>query len=280
MRNIVCLLLLFAICVLSSCKGNTVDISRLISERDSLLENSKKNQQDLENLNMFVNELSIGLDSIALQEGYIVNAREEGRKMSRAEMKELLNELSSLMARHRSRIALLEDSLKSNGTDIGKIHSLVNYLNEQLAAKEKTIKSLQAELNNSKSDIDKLQHKISTLVDNIEKKDSTLIRNTEIMNTGYVKIGTNKELIRAGITVKKVRKSKTLKPDLPENEFSKIDISKTTEFTIQSNNPVILTTMPHSSYTFINNGNGTTTLKVIDPRSFWESSIYLVIRTD
>lgn len=57
--------------LLSGCKGETIDVSRIIAERDSIKEANIRQQQELDNLSAFVGAVSIRLDSIAIQEGFI-----------------------------------------------------------------------------------------------------------------------------------------------------------------------------------------------------------------
>lgn len=269
--------------LLSGCKGETVDVSGIVAERDSIKEASIRQQQELDNLNAFVGIVSNGLDSIAMQEGFIRIQNPEGPGMTREQMKNNLAELADMLARQRARIAQLEDSLKLKGTGAEGLHKIVEYLNEQLEAKEKVIAQLRSEVNNKNTDIARLQSRITTLNENVEKLDKknqiqqqALVTQSDMMNECYMKIGTKKQLKQAGIMDGKKLNAGGLTPD----KFVRVDIRQLRELTLNSKKPKILTTMPQSSYSIVKNSDGTSLLTINDPTLFWSSSNYLVISLD
>lgn len=273
---------IFAI-LLSGCKGETIDVSGIVAERDSIKEASIRQQQELDNLNAFVGAISNGLDSIAIQEGFIRAQNPEGSGMTREQMKKSLAELADMLARQRARIAQLEDSLKLKGTGAEGLHKIVDYLNEQLEAKEKVIAQLRSEVNNKNTDIARLQSRISTLNENVEKLDKknqiqqqALVTQSDMMNECYMKIGTKKQLKQAGIINGKKLNASGLTPD----KFVRVDIRHLRELQLKSKKPKILTTMPQSSYSIVRNSDGTSLLTINDPTTFWSSSNYLVILLD
>lgn len=270
---------------LTGCTGQTteqpsIDISGLLAERDSFKEVSIRQQQELNDLNLFVGTVSDGLDSIAQQEHFIRNGNPEGGKLTREQLKKSLEELAQMLARHRERIAMLEDSLQIKGTGAENLHNIVTHLNEQLNAKEKIINQLRAEVNNKNVDIARLQTEVVMLSENVanlnrktEVQQQALITQSDMMNECYVKVGTKKELKNAGIT-----DGKKLNPNkLTSENFTRVDIRQFTELHLPSKKPKILTNMPQSSYTIAKNSDGTSTLTIKDPTQFWRASNYLVI---
>lgn len=119
MKKIYYLFALVAI-LLAGCKGETVDVSGIVAERDSIKEASIRQQQELDNLNAFVGIVSNGLNSIAMQEGFIRFQNPEGPGLTREQMKKSLAELADMLARQRARIAELE-------LNDGKTHSVIIY---------------------------------------------------------------------------------------------------------------------------------------------------------
>ncbi len=266
--------------LLVSCKRETIDISGIVTERDSIKEVCIRQQQELDNLNAFVGTVSNGLDSIARQENLIRLGNPEGGRLTRAQLKQSLEELAQMLARHRKRIAVLEDSLRSKQAGAENLHSIVAYLNEQLESKEKVISQLRSELNSKNIDIDRLQTTIVELHENVEKLDKknqmqhqALITQSDMMNECYMKIGTKKQLKQAGITDGKRLIAESLKPE----NFVRVDIRQFRELTLNCKKPKILTTMPQSAYSIVRNTDGTSLLTIKDPTTFWSSSNYLVI---
>lgn len=271
------------LCIIYSCKGETIDISNLIAERDSIKEVNSQQKQELESLNTFVSAISESLDSINMQENIIRAGGIEGKVFTKEDMKRNLSDLAAMLARHRIRIAQLEDSLKVRGTGAENLHNIVSYLNEQLETKEKTIAQLRSELNNKNTNIAKLQTQIASLNEDVERLDKktkmqkeVLVTQSEMMNECYMKIGTKKQLKQAGILDGKKLNAAGLTPD----RFVRVDIRNLTELNIKSKKPKILTTMPQGAYSLIRNSDGTTTLTINDPTAFWSISNYLVISLD
>lgn len=284
-------LLLLLVVILAGCKGDPIDISKLVAERDSLKEASARNKENLDELNFFIDELATSLDSIAMQEGAITLGSKEGTTMSRAEMKQSLNDLSDLLTRQRQHIASLQDSLKAKsalGSNAAGLKSIIENLQQQLEEKEQIIAQLQAELNSSKANVAQLQSRVSALHNDVsqltqknEMQKEALQIQTEIINEGYVKIASKKDLKKLGVLNGGFLKKKKLNATgLNPDNFTKVNITTFTEITIQSSKPKILTSMPTSSYTLRKNADGTSTLTILDPTSFWRASNYLVISTD
>lgn len=238
-------------------------------------------------LNGFVSEISSGLDSIAMQEKLLRDNGREGHGMSRSEMKQSIKELAEMLTRQRERLAAYENS--SNGAKIEGLQSIITHLNNQLEEKQKLITKLYAEINNSKASIATLRSHISSLNENVAKLDrenkaqqEALVVQNEMINEGYLKIADKKTLKQLGIISGGglLNKIKLNPSALTQSNFTRVNITKFTEVTIKSKKPRILTTMPSASYKIINNGDGTSILKITDPTSFWGASNYLVVCTD
>lgn len=282
---------LFALLFLSSCQFRGDLEKELLTLRlDSLSRVNEQNARDLSEVNSIVNVISEELDSIAIMEDMIrVNPLgNEGRKPTRTEMRERLKAFSDMLSRQKQRIALLEDSLSGlNNRTIQRYRSLVTLLNNQLEEKDRTINDLMARLNSSNARISDLETNIAELTSTNEQLSSVtemqqqaLAIQDNIINEGYVKVGSKKELQNAGLLTgggflsKAKVNSSGFNPDL----FLKVDIRDFTELPIQSKSIQILTSMPSSSYSIEKSGN-TSILRILDPTSFWSVSRYLIIQT-
>ena len=285
---------LLFVTIFCSCKGDVVDVSELVAERDSIVNASMQQKQELEKMNEFLAVISNGIDSISIQEGFIRNNGREGTGMSREQMRQSLQELAELLTRQRQRIKMLEDSLKLKGVGGENLRNIVAYLNEQLLSKEAVINQLRSEISNKNTDIANLQSlrsseqatyqaKISSLnkhIDDLGKKNEVqkqvLAAQSDMMNECYMKIGTKKQLKQSGILDGRKLNPGGLTPD----KFVRVDIREFRELKINSKKPRILTTMPQNSFSIVRNSDGSSTLTITNPSSFWSSSNYLVIVTD
>ncbi len=114
----------------------------------------------------------------------------------------------------------------------------------------------------------------------ISSQNHILQTQDEMLNEGYIKTGTKSELKDAGLLKGGfMRKSKLDISTIDKIQFKTIDIRVTTEISLNSGNPKILTQMPDDSYSIEKKGK-TSTLRIINPDKFWSISKYLIIQTD
>lgn len=291
MKRNLSFLTLFALLFLTSCQFRGDLEKELLTLRlDSLSRVNEENARQLSDVNSIVDVISEELDSIAIMEDMIrLNPLgNEGRQTSRAEMRQRLRAFSEMLNRQKQRIAQLEDSLSglSNKT-IQRYRSLVTLLNSQLEEKDRTINDLMARLNTSNARISDLESSVEELTSTNEQlasvtemQQQALTIQDNIINEGYIKVGSKKELQNVGLLTGGgfLSKAKVNSSGFDPNLFIKVDIREFTELPIQSKSIQILTSMPASSYSIERSGN-TSVLRILDPTSFWSVSRFLIIQT-
>jgi len=286
--SLIILLVSFGLCVFGCKKNGKMSYDELNKEVDSLKKDNIKKDRDIKDMMSFVGVLADGLDSIAQQEEILFysNKGKEGTIVDREQLKKNLEMFEKTLATQKQRIAQLVDSLKARGESLSRLTSLVSYLNKQLEEKDEMINSLRADIDNKNVNISQLQQRVRTLTESntklnekVERQVKALSVQTEIINEGYVKIGTKKALAELGIiSTGFLKKTKVNYNTIDKNKFMRVDIRNFTEITINSSNPKILTQMPASSYK-IEKGKDSSILYIIDPTAFWSVSNYLVIQT-
>lgn len=273
-----------------SCKNEKVDMSDYVRERDSIMQENQAKTQQLDELNGVLATIATGLDSIAIQENILfTNKGRDGVMLNRQQIAENLKGMADILARQRAKIKMLQDSLANKNTSEGveRLQKVVKFLNQQLAEKNQVIQSLRADLNNSKKDITQLRASLSdmkTRATNAEKKTQVLTtvlsKQDEVINECYVKIGTKKQLLAAGLLKGGfLQKKKVSYEDVDKSKFNAVDIRKFREITLKSSNPKILTPQPSNrSFHFEENGDGTCALVITNPTLFWSVSNFLIIQ--
>lgn len=272
-----CSVLLFIVISFMSCNGGQSEkITMLEAERDSVL---MANGQ----LNSFLDIVSQSMDSIILQEGVLLNqSQAEGTPVSKKE--QLLNNLNSfgaLLQRQRLRIEYLEDSLTElSGKQVEKFRNILNGLQIQIKEKDEMIAQLKIELNKKNANIAQLQSRVSALDEKTREQENIMTVQSDMMNEGFVRIGTKKELQQDGIISKSglFKKKKLNVSNFNPDVFEKVDIREFLELRIEGKNPEVITQMPASSYQIIHNEDGSYTLQILDPTLFWSVSNYLVVQ--
>ena len=269
--------------------------SDLQSQIDSLSRSDSLHQEDIKQMADFVNVMSTGLDSISTQEGVIkeMDSPEHGN-FNKAQLRAQLQALGQLLQRQRDRISELEQQVAGNKSAYGqRIAKLIANYKAQLDAKDKQIADLQAQLNDKNANIAELTKNVENLTTTntqlsqtvetqrktVETQQSTIAEQDASLHTGFVAIGTSKELKAKGLIKSSfLSKSKVNVSNLNTTGFSRVDIRNYNEIRLNSSNPKIMTQMPSDSYEIVKNSNGTSTLHIKDASIFWSVSKYLIVK--
>ena len=126
----------------------------------------------------------------------------------------------------------------------------------------------------------RISHADKQLNIKVDRQADVLNKQDKLLNEAYVKIGTKKELSDLGLLSGGFLKKKKLDTEaIQKSMFTKVDIRKVTELTINSAKPKIITQMPASSYKIEKKDKNTSVLYILDHEAFWGVSNYLVIQT-
>ena len=258
---------------LFSC-GGSIDGSKLLAERDSILEVNERQQKELDDINFVMYEVSACLDSLAEQEQFLYVSK-EGIKLPKHTILENLRSFEELLNRQRQQITMLQDSLYNRKDSTSRYFKLVEFLNKELAEKDLTIQTLQKEIAVNRRDIAELQEK-----ERIHKQ--ALEMQSDMLNECYVKVGTKKELQNAGLLESKglFSKKKVNSSSLNKDLFMKVDIRNFLELPISAKKIKIMTPEPPATSYIIEKTTSGVILRIQDPTAFWNASNYLIIQTN
>ena len=268
--------------------GYEARIDALEAERDSLSMAGELQTEELNTLSAYVADIAMSIDSIAIQEQVLLSNRDrDGYFLSRRQIRENLNYFSELIERQRERITMLEDSLAIRGESVANLKSIVSFLSEQLKEKELEINKMRGVVTQQKRTIKKLeteavamQQKIDTLNQKVEFQQEALVVQDQTLNEGFVRVGTKKELIQAGLLKGKFLSRKGVNENLDPSQFMAVDIREFLEMDMVARKVTILSPMPANSYRITQHANGTATLNILNPTRFWSLSNYLIIQTN
>ena len=270
--------------VMASCGNKAEELQKQV---DSLQTALTERTGDYDRLNEFLAVVNEVLDSIAVQENGLLVRNPESPLPSRAEMKKGLSELKNTLQSQRERIAKLEKDLAAGRGDISKLRGIINMLKEQIEAKDAQISDLLAQLEQSNISIEQLTTRVGNLTQQnvqqevkIAEQEEVMAAQDQMLNEGFIKIASKKELKDAGLLAggglfskKKVDMSK-----VDQKLFQKVDIRNVTEIPIPSKKPTILSPNPAGSYR-LEQGDNSSTLIITDPGKFWSVSNFLIIQT-
>lgn len=279
--------------LLFSCSdGHNAELDKMTAERDSLQALAQENAEQLTNMTAFFDSVASCIDSIAAQEQliYITINPETGRNYSRRELRARVDMFKDILTRQRNKIAELTAQLGSDTIgDPSHLSRIVEYLNAQLEAKEQQVARLQSELANSRTETRRLQNSVRELEQGISELQEAnaamgeaLTVQSEIVNEGYVKIGTKQELLDCGVLTGGgfLRKARLNVSAFSGANFAAVNIAYFTEIDLNAKKAKILTQMPAGSYTLQKVADRQWKLRITDPTAFWSVSNYLVIQLD
>lgn len=271
---------------LFSCSGRT---GKLETERDSVIAENQR-------LNEFLDIVAFSMDSLNGQERFLYQDKEGKPITNKEQIRNNLRIYKYTLQEQQKRIEALEQQLKeaddersmklraiitSMRNQLEEKNMMIAQLQEQLEQKNVDIKALRRDVGNLTSSMNSMTKEIEDLSEQNESKDQNLKAvNQELsdMSTGYVVIGTKKELINKGLLSGGFLKKKKAQLSEENNtHFKKIDIRSNTSFSIPGKNVKVITPQPSSSYS-IQEDESQSTLQVTNSSQFWGASRYLIIQ--
>jgi chromosome segregation ATPase len=201
---------------------------------------------------------------------------------AKEQIKSDIQTIYSLMQKNKETLASLSKKLKNSTLKIDQLQKMVTRLEKELADKTAEIENLRARLAKLNADfeqanlkIDDLSGQVRTQGQQIQDQTKTIETQDEELNTAYYIIGNAKELKKNGVV-----KSGDILADFNKELFTKIDVRKVTEISILSKKAKLLSSHPSNSYKFSGDKKVIQALQILDYKSFWSSSRYLVIQVD
>ena len=284
MKYVILVLLSVAMLLSVSCdKGKITELNGTIdslrTENARLTEENQSVMEFLDEANKLIESVSTNLDSIAKMENDLESMPKNQNAKSAAAMKEKLNAIGQYLVNTKEKMTNLEKQLSSAKFDIKGLKMLVSDLKNKLQDKETEVLNLMEEKGVMQADLDKLGTELDSKNEQIAKQESVI---NEAHKRYYV-YGSQSDLQKKGIIQKtggflffgKVTK---LSSNLNLNDFTAIDGASQFEITIPAKMDKIklISPQPADSYQFEANGDQTT-IKILDPITFWAASKVLVV---
>lgn len=298
MKRIIYLFAIVALLLPASCSKN------------SSTQQKDEKQEQLDNLNEFLDIVAVCMDSINGQEENIFYSRDGVPLSNREQILKNLQLFKYNVEQQQKRIAQLEEQLKQKSTDDAqaqKLLGIINSLKAQLEEKNATIANLEAQLKSKDANIAQLRQDVdnanqhvaklnthvkdlNTHVSNLntenerldkenQQKDEQIAQKDqkiEELTYGYYRFGTKDELTTLGILKKGeglFAKKKFDASGVNFSAFQKVNTQQAVTLSIPGKKPEIMTQHPAGSYSLSANS-----ITITNPERFWSSSKVLVIK--
>ncbi len=243
---------------------------------DSVEVTDQLEKRDVDNMVNIINTISEVVDSIQLQENMIFSIEEGTPK---GQVVEKLRVFKELLAKKQTIINKLSVQNGENKKALANLQKMVDFMKVELEAKNKKITQLEKLVEKKDVSISSLRYNLD-----VAQKESDYLKNQNYeqdqeLNAVYYIIGTKSELKEKGMMKGGfLSKKRTDYTSLNKKDFNKKDKRWFKELTIDSKKPKLITEKPKGSYTLTSNGDGTSTLKIVDEKAFWNASAFLIIQ--
>ncbi|MBO7255045.1 MAG: hypothetical protein J6U79_01550 [Paludibacteraceae bacterium] len=258
----------------------------LKAETDSLIVESQMRNADLVDICKTIDDVVAGLDNIREEERTLALQSAEVAVDEEAKVRatENLKTIVLSIERYKQQITKLEQKLKLQPA---QFRATINNLKKSLEEKDLAISALSTELGLKESILDSIRTRVVSLelandsllqqIDEIngqiEAKQEIIDEQNVTINTGFYVLGTQSELKKMGVLLKK-----KVNPKVDSRKFTKIDIRKNKEINLSTTKQIKLVSLhPEGSYSIEINKFGSKTLKIKDPDAFWKQTRYLVV---
>lgn len=276
----IAMLLIFA-----SCNNNKKELERLEQEKASLQQQIDLNNENVSTYFADLNEIEENLRTIKEKEN-LISRNAGGDTELGVRQQDLINEdirvIGELMDKNRTLIANLNNRLRNADTRIKGFEESIQRLNRTIQEKEEEIEMMRNQLANMNIKVEFL----TTRLDDMEKQDMEKARLLEMqtmeMHTAWYAVGSRKELTDNKIITREggflgLGRTERLNADFNQDFFTRVDITRVSEITINGQKPEIITSHPVDSYQMVT-VEGETYLEITKPEAFWTASRYLVIQ--
>ena len=235
--------------ILSSCVESSKKYQALLAEKESLVVENQKMENDYNATMGILNEVENNLQAIRDAEG-ILMVKQEGSERDQL-VSELL-QLKEVMAVNHARLDSLNDVLAKSNKNNANLRAQVKKLQAQLAEKEEMIAGLQAQIVEKDGQIADLNTQVANLNtdltkanDEIENLNNEKIATANEMNTVYYLGASKKDLKAKGIMT---NAKNVLKQNVATEEFTKADMRDLTSIVFNAKKVVVMSSHPVDSH--------------------------------
>ncbi len=222
-----------------------------------------------------MNRISENLRTIRAKQGQLAKPAEGVETDANMEQRimEDIAGIDALLAENRSLMEKLRKQAKKSAASIAELEQTVADLESTVAAKDTEIVALKEQLSSANSSL-------ATLIEMYRDKSQLADMQRGELNTAWYAVGTSKELRANGVLSKSGgvagigATDKLNTESLPQNYFTRMDITTTLEIPVMGKKAKLATSHPAGSYTF---EGGAEKLVIKDPNAFWSMSKYLVV---
>jgi uncharacterized coiled-coil protein SlyX len=272
--------------LISSC--NQAELDKSANEQDSLKVVIAMREASINELLSSFNDVERNLDSVAIKQNIILlntNQHSDIKSNQKERINREISSINNLMEENRKKVDELTRKFKNSTKKNAQLEKTIAILNTQLARKYEELTALNEKLFALNGEIAKLQISIDTLTIQNTIKSQIITSETKELHTAYYIVNKTKELQKAELIGKTggllgIGRIAKLNENFDNNKFTRIDYTKTTRITINSEDAKIISSHPLDSYKLEKDKKLIKDLLITNPEKFWSISKYLIVAND
>ncbi|MDX1908143.1 MAG: hypothetical protein SF053_13995 [Bacteroidia bacterium] len=278
--------------LLTACGPSRLD--DLESQHQALLAESRYKDSLVQDFLQAVNETEENMRMIQVKESMLtVRAIDPELQPDRkTRLLEDIVALGELLEHNQHLIAELENRISQSQGNLDRFNSIIRNLDKQLAARTQELAELKTQVESGQFDLETLNRRfvtlsqehvemetvlntqsdrMNTLEEQMRSQESVMRRQASEMYTGYLIMGTSKELKQKGVLV-----DNRLAGTLDQALFTQVNTRETTRISL-AQEARLLTPHPADTYQIKSAEDGTLILSITDVTRFWRNSKYVVV---
>ena len=277
------------IVLLASCGQNSSENKKLQAENDSIKLESVKTAAELDEILSILNDVENSFASIRDAENYLSVQQSTNNELTPSRKEELKNNMqlvTETLQKNKEQLAKLQAQLDNSTVKSSQLKKTIDRLSAEIEQKASLIITLQEDLTKKNIRIQELDEMVTILNEDVENFAVTTMAQAEKINnqekalhTAYYCFGTAKELksqkVLSGGSI--FSKSKVLQPGFNKDYFITVDTREIKEIPLFTNKAELKSSHPEGSFEFTEDEEGNVTLKILNTKTFWNISKYLVI---
>ena len=224
--------------------------------------------------------------SLVKQKENIITIQSSGGELSKNKKDQIMKDIeyiNALLDQNRDKIAALNAQLKKSGGVIKGLQARITELEASIKQSETEIGALKATLIEKDFQIGQLNTRVSEQEATLAQKEEKINNQIAEMNKAFYTIGNYKELKAKGLVTKEggfigIGRKASVTGSLPENSFTRIDITQFKSIPVNSKTAKLITDHPANSYEFVRDQDKKIiSLDIKDAAEFWRLSKYAVV---
>ena len=245
-------------------------LQAMLTQQQTMLDNQTSEINDYVS---FIADIQQSIDAISHKQKELTSESTEQSVVTdsqkRAQLKEQINDLHEQIQANKRKVDKLANELSKSQKSNKQLNAMIANLQTQIDQKDKDLEELRKVIDKQNTQIEGLKKDVNEKTQQIKDLEGTVSQQTETINTAWYYVATKTDLRNKGIIDKKGK----IITNSDEN-FTKIDITKTTTIPINSAKKIIiLSAHPLNSYEVIyDNNKKITSVKINNAKSFWSLS--------